>query len=100
MNTPSKKTKVATENCVDEDISEEYSENDSESDESIPNEDMGEVNVEFAAYSPEDDDFEGIKNLLVQLFLKLEINTSELAKLLLENRQFCSVMKVSLNTTM
>ncbi|MBZ3872768.1 BRCA2 and CDKN1A-interacting protein [Sciurus carolinensis] len=42
------------------------------------------VNVDFEAYSISDNDYDGIKKLLQQLFLKAPVNTAELTDLLIQ----------------
>lgn len=55
---------------------------------------MGEeVNVEFEAYSISDSDYDGIKRLLQQLFLKAPVNTAELTELLIQQNHIGSVIK-------
>lgn len=52
-----------------------------------------EVNVDFEAYSISDDDYDGIKKLLQQLFLKAPVNTAELTDLLIQQNHIGSVIK-------
>ncbi|KAM8780651.1 BRCA2 and CDKN1A-interacting protein isoform 3-T3 [Rhynchonycteris naso] len=52
-----------------------------------------EVNVEFEAYSISDNDRDGIKKLLQQLFLKAPVNTAELTDLLTQQNHIGSVIK-------
>ncbi|KAM9617797.1 BRCA2 and CDKN1A-interacting protein isoform 2-T2 [Trichechus inunguis] len=52
-----------------------------------------EVNVEFEAYSISDTDYDGIKKLLQQLFLKAPVNTAELTDLLIQQSHIGSVIK-------
>ncbi len=52
------------------------------------------VDIDFGAYQPSNDDFNGIKCLLSQLWLKEKINISELTQLLIEQNFICSVIKV------
>ncbi|XP_036590073.1 BRCA2 and CDKN1A-interacting protein isoform X1 [Trichosurus vulpecula] len=52
-----------------------------------------EVNVEFEAHSISSDDFDGIKKLLQQLFLKAAVNTAELTNLLIQQNHIGSVIK-------
>uniref|UniRef100_A0A452EW75 BRCA2 and CDKN1A-interacting protein n=1 Tax=Capra hircus TaxID=9925 RepID=A0A452EW75_CAPHI len=54
---------------------------------------MGEVNVEFEAYSISDNNYDGIKKLLQQLFLKAPVNTAELTDLLIQQNHIGSVIK-------
>ncbi|XP_066096035.1 BRCA2 and CDKN1A-interacting protein isoform X9 [Saccopteryx bilineata] len=52
-----------------------------------------EVTVEFEAYSISDNDHDGIKKLLQQLFLKAPVNTAELTDLLIQQNHIGSVIK-------
>ncbi|KAK7500687.1 hypothetical protein BaRGS_00007931 [Batillaria attramentaria] len=52
-----------------------------------------EVQVEFEARMPEDSDFNGIKTLLQQLFLKTSINLSEMTDLIISQNYVGSVIK-------
>uniref|UniRef100_A0A452EWB9 BRCA2 and CDKN1A-interacting protein n=1 Tax=Capra hircus TaxID=9925 RepID=A0A452EWB9_CAPHI len=52
-----------------------------------------EVNVEFEAYSISDNNYDGIKKLLQQLFLKAPVNTAELTDLLIQQNHIGSVIK-------
>jgi len=53
-----------------------------------------EIQVEFEARSPEENDFHGIKRLLQQLFLRNQVvNTSKLAEAILAQRHIGSVIK-------
>ncbi|XP_014466853.2 BRCA2 and CDKN1A-interacting protein [Alligator mississippiensis] len=52
-----------------------------------------EVNIEFEAHSISDNDCNGIKKLLQQLFLKAPVNTSELADILIQQNPIGSVIK-------
>nr|8EQB_C Chain C, Isoform 2 of BRCA2 and CDKN1A-interacting protein [Homo sapiens]8EQB_F Chain F, Isoform 2 of BRCA2 and CDKN1A-interacting protein [Homo sapiens]8EQB_I Chain I, Isoform 2 of BRCA2 and CDKN1A-interacting protein [Homo sapiens]8EQB_L Chain L, Isoform 2 of BRCA2 and CDKN1A-interacting protein [Homo sapiens] len=52
-----------------------------------------EVNIEFEAYSLSDNDYDGIKKLLQQLFLKAPVNTAELTDLLIQQNHIGSVIK-------
>uniref|UniRef100_A0A8D1GXU5 BRCA2 and CDKN1A-interacting protein n=1 Tax=Sus scrofa TaxID=9823 RepID=A0A8D1GXU5_PIG len=54
-----------------------------------------EVNIEFEAYSISDNDYDGIKKLLQQLFLKAPVNTAELTDLLIQQNHIGSVIKQS-----
>ncbi|XP_038071108.1 BRCA2 and CDKN1A-interacting protein-like [Patiria miniata] len=61
-----------------------------------PHEEINEeVQVEFEALPPQDDDFHGIKILLQQLFLKSKVNISELSNLVLSQNHVGSVLKQS-----
>ncbi|CAI9178265.1 unnamed protein product [Rangifer tarandus platyrhynchus] len=70
---------------VDEDDSDEQDEEDE-----VINE---EVNIEFEAYSISDNNYDGIKKLLQQLFLKAPVNTAELTDLLIQQNHIGSVIK-------
>ncbi|XP_008683844.1 BRCA2 and CDKN1A-interacting protein isoform X2 [Ursus maritimus] len=79
----------------EEDEVEDEDEDDEDSDEE-EDEDEGvdeEVNVEFEAYSISDKDYDGIKKLLQQLFLKAPVNTAELTDLLIQQNHIGSVIK-------
>lgn len=52
-----------------------------------------EVNVEFEAHSISDNDSDGIKKLLQQLFLKAPVNTSEMTDILIHQNHIGSVIK-------
>ncbi|XP_004617857.2 BRCA2 and CDKN1A-interacting protein [Sorex araneus] len=52
-----------------------------------------EVNVEFEAYAISDVDYDGIKKLLQQLFLKAPVNTAQLTELLVQQSHVGSVIK-------
>ncbi|XP_077992113.1 BRCA2 and CDKN1A-interacting protein-like [Glandiceps talaboti] len=54
-----------------------------------------EVQVEFEAHSPIDSDFDGIKRLLQQLFLKASVNLSELTDLIISQNYVGSIIKQS-----
>uniref|UniRef100_A0A8D1DDB3 BRCA2 and CDKN1A-interacting protein n=1 Tax=Sus scrofa TaxID=9823 RepID=A0A8D1DDB3_PIG len=56
---------------------------------------LAEVNIEFEAYSISDNDYDGIKKLLQQLFLKAPVNTAELTDLLIQQNHIGSVIKQS-----
>ncbi|XP_044896964.1 BRCA2 and CDKN1A-interacting protein isoform X3 [Felis catus] len=76
---------VEDEDEDDEDSDEEEDEDDESVDE--------EVNVEFEAYSISDNDYDGIKKLLQQLFLKAPVNIAELTDLLIQQNHIGSVIK-------
>ncbi|NXQ60200.1 BCCIP protein, partial [Anthoscopus minutus] len=61
----------------------------SESDSAIDEE----VNIEFEAHSISDNDYNGIKKLLQQLFLKAPVNTAELTDLLIQQNHIGSIIK-------
>ncbi|KAK1333380.1 hypothetical protein QTO34_005763 [Cnephaeus nilssonii] len=73
----------------DEDSDEDSDEEEDEDDEAVGEE----VNVEFEAYSISDNDYDGIKRLLQQLFLKAPVNTAELTELLIQQNHIGSVIK-------
>ncbi|XP_063583223.1 BRCA2 and CDKN1A-interacting protein isoform X6 [Pongo abelii] len=75
---------------------EDEDEDDDDSDEEEDEEDEvidEEVNIEFEAYSLSDNDYDGIKKLLQQLFLKAPVNTAELTDLLIQQNHIGSVIK-------
>ncbi|CAN0263575.1 unnamed protein product [Bubo scandiacus] len=65
-------------------------ESDSESDSERIDE---EVNIEFEAHSISDNDYNGIKKLLQQLFLKAPVNTAELTDILIQQNHIGSIIK-------
>ncbi|XP_021253692.1 BRCA2 and CDKN1A-interacting protein [Numida meleagris] len=65
------------------------SESESEVDEQVDEE----VNVEFEAHSISDNDYNGIKKLLQQLFLKAPVNTAELTDILIQQNHIGSIIK-------
>ncbi|ELW62220.1 BRCA2 and CDKN1A-interacting protein [Tupaia chinensis] len=69
----------------DEDSEEEEDEEDEVVDE--------EVNIDFEAYSISRNDYDGIKKLLQQLFLKAPVNIAELTDLLIQQNHIGSVIK-------
>uniref|UniRef100_A0A2I3LEF4 BRCA2 and CDKN1A-interacting protein n=1 Tax=Papio anubis TaxID=9555 RepID=A0A2I3LEF4_PAPAN len=80
----------------EEDEVEDEDEDDDDSDEGEDEEDNvidEEVNIEFEAYSLSDNDYDGIKKLLQQLFLKAPVNTAELTDLLIQQNHIGSVIK-------
>uniref|UniRef100_A0A8D1MPQ3 BRCA2 and CDKN1A-interacting protein n=1 Tax=Sus scrofa TaxID=9823 RepID=A0A8D1MPQ3_PIG len=80
----------------EEDEVEGEDEDDEDSDEGEDEEDEiinEEVNIEFEAYSISDNDYDGIKKLLQQLFLKAPVNTAELTDLLIQQNHIGSVIK-------
>uniref|UniRef100_A0A2K6C234 BRCA2 and CDKN1A-interacting protein n=1 Tax=Macaca nemestrina TaxID=9545 RepID=A0A2K6C234_MACNE len=82
----------------EEDEVEDEDEDDDDSDEEEDEENDvidEEVNIEFEAYSLSDNDYDGIKKLLQQLFLKAPVNTAELTDLLIQQNHIGSVIKVS-----
>ncbi|XP_055101897.2 BRCA2 and CDKN1A-interacting protein isoform X5 [Symphalangus syndactylus] len=80
----------------EEDEVEDEDEDDDDSDEEEDEEDEvidEEVNIEFEAYSLSDNDYDGIKKLLQQLFLKAPVNIAELTDLLIQQNHIGSVIK-------
>uniref|UniRef100_A0A2K6LTL2 BRCA2 and CDKN1A-interacting protein n=1 Tax=Rhinopithecus bieti TaxID=61621 RepID=A0A2K6LTL2_RHIBE len=80
----------------EEDEVEDEDEDNDDSDEEEDEEDDvtdEEVNIEFEAYSLSDNDYDGIKKLLQQLFLKDPVNTAELTDLLIQQNHIGSVIK-------
>ncbi|XP_006080499.2 BRCA2 and CDKN1A-interacting protein isoform X1 [Bubalus bubalis] len=78
----------------EEDEVEEQDEDDSDEEEDEEDEVVSEeVNIEFEAYSISDNDYDGIKKLLQQLFLKAPVNTAELTNLLIQQNHIGSVIK-------
>ncbi|XP_072485143.1 BRCA2 and CDKN1A-interacting protein [Notamacropus eugenii] len=79
-----------------EETAEDTDESGDESDEEEDEEDElvnQEVTVEFEAHSISSDDFDGIKKLLQQLFLKAAVNIAELTSLLIQQSHVGSVIK-------
>ncbi|XP_071793824.1 BRCA2 and CDKN1A-interacting protein-like [Asterias amurensis] len=65
-------------------------------DDDSPHEEFNEeIQVEFEALPPQEDDFHGIKRLLLQLFLKSQVNLSEMTNLVLSQNHVGSVLKQS-----
>nr|KAF6322061.1 BRCA2 and CDKN1A interacting protein [Pipistrellus kuhlii] len=81
-----------TEDQDDDDDDDEGDSDEEEDEDEVVGE---EVNVEFEAYSISDSDYDGIKRLLQQLFLKAPVNTAELTELLIQQNHIGSVIKVS-----
>ena len=78
----------------EEDEVKEGDEDDSDEEEDEEDEVVNEeVNIEFEAYSISDNDYDGIKKLLQQLFLKAPVNTAELTDLLIQQNHIGSVIK-------
>ncbi|XP_072312530.1 protein BCCIP homolog [Eucyclogobius newberryi] len=77
--------------------SEEESEEDAESGEDESGDSEEEINeevmVDFEAHSITHNDFNGIKKLLQQLFLKAHVNTSELTELVVQQNHIGSVVR-------
>lgn len=78
------------EDAEDQDETDEDSDEEEEEDDGLVDE---EVNVEFEAYAISDNDYDGIKKLLQQLFLKAPVNTAELTDLLIQQNHIGSVIK-------
>nr|XP_019597749.1 PREDICTED: BRCA2 and CDKN1A-interacting protein [Rhinolophus sinicus] len=74
---------------VEDEDGEDSDEDEDEDDEVVDEE----VNVEFEAYSISHNDYDGIKKLLQQLFLKAPVNTAELTDLLIQQNHIGSVIK-------
>ncbi|KAM6183899.1 BRCA2 and CDKN1A-interacting protein [Erethizon dorsatum] len=83
--------------CEEEEEEDEMGDEDSEDSDEEEDEDDEivdeEVNIEFEAYSISDKDYDGIKKLLQQLFLKAPVNTAELTDLLIQQNHIGSVIK-------
>ncbi|XP_036295233.1 BRCA2 and CDKN1A-interacting protein isoform X2 [Pipistrellus kuhlii] len=79
-----------TEDQDDDDDDDEGDSDEEEDEDEVVGE---EVNVEFEAYSISDSDYDGIKRLLQQLFLKAPVNTAELTELLIQQNHIGSVIK-------
>ncbi|XP_045047552.2 BRCA2 and CDKN1A-interacting protein isoform X3 [Desmodus rotundus] len=80
----------------EDDEVEDGDEDDEDSDEGEDEDDEvvdEEVNIDFEAYSISDNDHDGIKKLLQQLFLKAPVNTAELTDLLIQQNHVGSVIK-------
>ncbi|XP_033005324.1 LOW QUALITY PROTEIN: BRCA2 and CDKN1A-interacting protein [Lacerta agilis] len=69
--------------------SEEGSDDDDDEEEELNQE----VNIEFEAYSISDNDKNGIKKLLQQLFLKAPVSTADLTDILIQQNHIGSVIK-------
>uniref|UniRef100_A0A2K5EWW6 BRCA2 and CDKN1A-interacting protein n=1 Tax=Aotus nancymaae TaxID=37293 RepID=A0A2K5EWW6_AOTNA len=80
----------------EEDEVKDEDEDDDDSDEKEDEDDEvidEEVNIEFEAYSISDNDYDGIKKLLQQLFQKAPVNTAELTDVLIQQNHIGSVIK-------
>ena len=77
----------------EEDEVEEEDEDDSDEEDEEDEVVNEEVNIEFEAYSISDNDYDGIKKLLQQLFLKAPVDTAELTDLLIQQNHIGSVIK-------
>ncbi|XP_075889555.1 protein BCCIP homolog [Nelusetta ayraudi] len=84
---PKESEDSSDENPEEEDDS---GEEDSEDSEEEINE---EVVVDFEAHTISDNDFNGIKKLLQQVFLKAHVNTSEMAEIIIQQNHVGSVIK-------
>ncbi|XP_030841494.1 BRCA2 and CDKN1A-interacting protein-like [Strongylocentrotus purpuratus] len=74
-----------------DDIGDDKDEDCDSSDEEINEE----VQIEFEAFPPQDNDFHGIKRLLQHLFSKTKVNTSQLTDLILSQNHVGCVLKQS-----
>lgn len=52
------------------------------------------IDVEFEGRNPESSDFHSVKQLLQQLFLKAQVNLSDMASVLVNQHNIGSVIKV------
>lgn len=52
------------------------------------------IDVEFEGHSPESSDYHCVKQLLQQLFLKAQVNLSDMASILVNQHTVGSVLKV------
>ncbi|CAK6436007.1 unnamed protein product [Pipistrellus nathusii] len=86
---PEEEENEETEDQDDDDDDEGDSDEEEDEDEVVGEE----VNVEFEAFSISDSDYDGIKRLLQQLFLKAPVNTAELTELLIQQSHIGSVIK-------
>ncbi|XP_015121168.1 protein BCCIP homolog [Diachasma alloeum] len=92
MSAPAKKREIDEESKENEEMT---SSNDSSDDNEMDtNDEQGtQIMVDFVGRIPEDPDFNGIKLLLQQLFLKAKVETSELANFIIERNYVGSVVK-------
>ncbi|XP_029465899.1 BRCA2 and CDKN1A-interacting protein isoform X1 [Rhinatrema bivittatum] len=88
--------------CHAEEEEEEEEEDDEDDDDDDESEEEGEesekeineeVNIEFEAHTISAGDYNGIKKLLQQLFLKAHVNTAELTDILIQQNHIGSVIK-------
>ncbi|KAF7239215.1 BRCA2 and CDKN1A-interacting protein [Varanus komodoensis] len=98
MAAPAKRSRtVGPPDCREEeggDTEDSDSELDSEEEEEEEDEELNEeVNVEFEAHSISENDKNGIKKLLEQLFRKAPINTADLTDILIQQNHIGSVIK-------
>ncbi|XP_063050197.1 protein BCCIP homolog, partial [Engraulis encrasicolus] len=81
----------------DEMSSDERLDDDGESEEDSEEDSEEEINeevvVDFEAHTISDNDFNGIKKLLHQLFLKAHLNTSELTDIIIQQNHIGSVIR-------
>jgi len=97
MSGPTKKKRAEDEVRTDEPVDDAEDDDgssgnsDSESEEELM--DQQEVEVDFEARTPEDCDFDGIKQLLHQLFLSSNINITELAELIIQQNYIGSIVR-------
>uniref|UniRef100_A0A2K5JYC1 BRCA2 and CDKN1A-interacting protein n=1 Tax=Colobus angolensis palliatus TaxID=336983 RepID=A0A2K5JYC1_COLAP len=79
----------------EDEVEDEDEDNDNSDEEEDEEDDVTdeEVNIEFEAYSLSDNDYDGIKKLLQELFLKDPVNTAELTDLLIQQNHIGSVIK-------
>ncbi|XP_004446739.2 BRCA2 and CDKN1A-interacting protein [Dasypus novemcinctus] len=87
---PQREEEEDKEEIEDEDEDDDDSDEEDDEDDEVVDE---EVNIEFEAYSISDNDYDGIKKLLHQLFLKAPVNTAELTNLLVQQNHIGSVIK-------
>ncbi|KAG2463312.1 BCCIP protein, partial [Polypterus senegalus] len=85
--------KEPSEGTSDEEQDEESDSDNSEDTEEEEELDEQEVKVDFEAHSLSENDFNGIKKLLQQVFLKANINTSELTDILIQQNHIGSVIR-------
>lgn len=83
MSAPAKKRAVQPRNESDDNTSDDLED------------DLGQmtINVEFEGRNPESSDFHSVKQLLQQLFLKAQVNLSDMASLLVNQHNIGSVIK-------
>merc|ERR1712025_1194734 len=72
----------------------EDSENDEESSGDEEMEEFEEIDVDFDAVTPVENDFHGIEQLLLRLILNMRIDASALASSIIEQREVGSVIKL------
>ncbi|XP_063988751.1 protein BCCIP homolog [Diachasmimorpha longicaudata] len=92
MSAPAKKREIDEKSKENEEVN---SSNDSSDDNDTDINDLQgtHIMVDFVGRIPEDPDFNGIKLLLQQLFLKAKVETSELANFIIERNYVGSVVK-------